>query len=75
MLRDRSHSHFSFGLHPWQEQLTLTYRETSGTHEEAFGSALVPLIGFLGLCLSVLLWGRIYPMFLGIRFKLFWLLC
>jgi Protein of unknown function (DUF3311) len=34
---------------------------------------LVGLIPFAGMCFSVPLWDRIYPMILGMPFNLFWL--
>jgi len=36
---------------------------------------VLALIPFLAMCFSVSLWDRIYPMFFGIPFNLFWLLC
>jgi hypothetical protein len=36
---------------------------------------LLALIPFLAMCFSVSLWDRIYPMFFGMPFNLFWLLC
>jgi hypothetical protein len=34
---------------------------------------LIGLIPFVGMCLSVPLWDRIYPRVLGMPFNLFWL--
>jgi hypothetical protein len=34
---------------------------------------LIGVIPFAGMCLSVPLWDRIYPMVLGMPFNLFWL--
>jgi hypothetical protein len=40
------------------------------------GRALVlGLIPFVAMCFSVSLWDRVYPMFFGIPFNLFWLIC
>jgi hypothetical protein len=38
------------------------------------GALLLALIPFTGICFSVPLWDRIYPMVLGIPFNLFWLI-
>ena len=38
------------------------------------GAILLGLIPFLAICFSVPLWDRIYPMFFGIPFNLFWLI-
>lgn len=35
---------------------------------------LLGLIPFAGICFSVTLWDRVYPMILGLPFNLFWLL-
>jgi hypothetical protein len=40
----------------------------------SLGSLLLALIPFTGICFSVPLWDRIYPMVLGIPFNLFWLI-
>jgi hypothetical protein len=34
---------------------------------------LIGLIPFVGMCFSVPLWDRIFPMVLGMPFNLFWL--
>ena len=39
----------------------------------SLGALLFGFIPFLGICFSVSLWDRIYPMVLGIPFNLFWL--
>jgi hypothetical protein len=36
-------------------------------------AVLIGLIPFIGMCLSVPLWDRIYPRVLGLPFNLFWL--
>lgn len=36
-------------------------------------AVLIGLIPFVGMCLSVSLWDRIYPRVLGMPFNLFWL--
>jgi hypothetical protein len=36
-------------------------------------AVLIGLIPFIGMCLSVPLWDRIYPRVLGMPFNLFWL--
>ena len=38
------------------------------------GALLFGVIPFVGVCFSVPLWDRIYPMVLGIPFNLFWLM-
>jgi Protein of unknown function (DUF3311) len=38
------------------------------------GALLLGLIPFVGMCLSVPAWDRVYPMILGMPFNLFWLL-
>jgi membrane protein required for beta-lactamase induction len=40
----------------------------------SLGALLLGLIPFAGVCFSVSLWDRIYPMVLGIPFNLFWLI-
>jgi membrane protein required for beta-lactamase induction len=40
----------------------------------SLGALLLGLIPFAGLCFSVSLWDRIYPIVLGIPFNLFWLI-
>jgi hypothetical protein len=36
-------------------------------------AVLIGLIPFAGMCFSVPLWDRLYPMILGLPFDLFWL--
>jgi hypothetical protein len=36
-------------------------------------AVLIGLVPFIGMCLSVPLWDRIYPRVLGMPFNLFWL--
>jgi hypothetical protein len=38
------------------------------------GALVLGLIPFLGMCFSVPLWDRIYPMVFGLPFNLFWLI-
>ena len=38
-------------------------------------SLLLGLVPFVGICFTVPLWDRLYPMILGIPFNLAWLLC
>jgi uncharacterized protein DUF3311 len=38
-------------------------------------SVLLGLVPFFGVCFSVALWDRVYPMILGLPFNLAWLLC
>lgn len=40
----------------------------------SLGALLLGLIPFAGICFSVSLWDRVYPMVLGIPFNLFWLI-
>jgi Protein of unknown function (DUF3311) len=40
----------------------------------SLGALLLGLIPFLGVCFSVPLWDRVYPMVLGLPFNLFWLI-
>jgi hypothetical protein len=39
------------------------------------GALLLGLIPFGAMCFSVSLWDRIDPIFLGLPFNLFWLIC
>jgi hypothetical protein len=39
------------------------------------GALLLGLIPFVGMCFSVTLWDRVYPMIVGIPFNIVWLLC
>jgi hypothetical protein len=39
----------------------------------SIGAILIGFIPFVGMCLSVPLWDRIYPRVLGLPFNLFWL--
>jgi hypothetical protein len=41
----------------------------------SLGALLLGLIPFVGMCFSVPLWDRVYPMILGIPFNIVWLLC
>jgi len=36
-------------------------------------AVLLGLLPFVGMCFSVPLWDRVYPMLLGLPFNLFWL--
>ena len=45
-----------------------------GVKRPSLGALLLGLIPFTGVCFSVSLWDRIYPMVLGIPFNLFWLI-
>lgn len=40
----------------------------------SLGALLLGLVPFLGVCFSVPLWDRVYPMVLGLPFNLFWLI-
>lgn len=40
----------------------------------ALAPLLVALVPFLGLCFSVGLWDRVFPLVLGVPFNLFWLI-
>ncbi|MGH9683733.1 MAG: DUF3311 domain-containing protein [Candidatus Acidiferrales bacterium] len=40
----------------------------------SFGAILIGLIPFVGMCFTVSLWDRIYPLVLGLPFNLFWLI-
>jgi hypothetical protein len=40
----------------------------------AFGTICLALIPFFAMCFSVPVWDRIYPMFFGLPFNIFWLL-
>jgi hypothetical protein len=40
----------------------------------ALTAVLLALIPFVGMCFSVPLWDRVYPMILGLPFNFFWLL-
>ena len=37
-------------------------------------SLLLALVPFVGICFSVPLWDRVYPLVLGLPFNLFWLI-
>ena len=37
-------------------------------------SLVIATVPFAGMCFSVPLWDRVYPMILGIPFNLFWLM-
>lgn len=39
----------------------------------SFLAVLLGLLPFVGMCFSVPLWDRVYPMLLGLPFNLFWL--
>jgi hypothetical protein len=38
------------------------------------GALVLGFIPFLGMCFSVPLWDRVYPMIFGLPFNLFWLI-
>ncbi len=40
----------------------------------SLGAILLGLIPFVGVCFSVSLWDRIYPLVLGVPFNFFWLI-
>jgi hypothetical protein len=40
----------------------------------SLGAILLGLIPFCGVCFSVSLWDRVYPMVLGLPFNFFWLI-
>jgi hypothetical protein len=40
----------------------------------SLGAILLGLLPFAGVCFSVSLWDRIYPMILGMPFNFFWLI-
>ena len=41
----------------------------------SIGALLLGLVPFLGMCFSVALWDRVYPMIFGLPFNFFWLIC
>ena len=43
-------------------------------HRPGIGTILLGLIPFVGICFSVSLWDRVYPMVLGLPFNFFWLI-
>ena len=40
----------------------------------SLGALLLGLVPFIGACLSVPLWDRIYPIIFGLPFNFFWLI-
>lgn len=42
--------------------------------KRAAGMAVLALLPFAGMCFSVAVWDRVYPMVLGLPFNFFWLL-
>jgi Protein of unknown function (DUF3311) len=40
----------------------------------SLGAIALGLVPFVGVCFSVSLWDRVYPMVLGIPFNFFWLI-
>jgi hypothetical protein len=38
------------------------------------GALLIALVPFFGVCFSVALWDRVFPMVFGLPFNIFWLI-
>jgi hypothetical protein len=49
-------------------------KERQPLYKPSLSSIVLGLIPFVGMCFSVPLWDRIYPMLLGLPFNLFWLI-
>ena len=49
--------------------------ERVGVKKPATGALLLALIPYIGICFSVSLWDRVYPLLFGLPFNLFWLIC
>lgn len=47
--------------------------ERDEVRRPSLAAVLIGIIPFTGMCFSVPLWDRIYPMVLGMPFNLFWL--